>query len=84
MSTKLIDVAGRPYVAPIFRTVRRVRPNPDRRAYYAAPTFDPTRNARANPNRSYGYSTISDSLVIEYGPRIFDKLGKPRGNARFA
>lgn len=74
--------SGRPIVAP---KGPRIVLNANRRLPYGAPSFDPDRNRRANgSNRSYAYSTISDSLIIAYGPRIFESLGKPHGKARFA
>ncbi len=63
----------------------RIVLNVNRRADYGAPSFDPSRNRRANgSNRSYSYATVSDSLVIEFGPHIFANLSKPRGTMRFA
>jgi hypothetical protein len=53
------------------------------RTPYCAPTPKPAANARANPTRSYHYSTVSESLSIEYGPSIFANLGKPRPGQRF-
>jgi hypothetical protein len=78
------DDSGRKIAAPTSSRPRIVL-NANRRVPHAAPSFDPTRNVRANgSNRSYSYTTVSDSLVIEYGPHIFANLSKPRGTARFA
>ncbi len=77
-----VDIAGRPIAAK-----RRIVLNPNRRAVYAAPyPFpEPLANVRANgTNRSYHYSTVAESLIMEYGPRIFEALAKPRGRERFA
>ena len=64
---------------------KRIVLNPNRRVPYAARPYNPLANVVANgSNRSYSYSTVADSLALQYGPRVFASLNKPRGRARFA
>jgi hypothetical protein len=67
-----------------YRPARRSDQSETSRVVHAARPFDRTANARANPNRSYSYSTVSESLVIEYGPDIFEHLRRPRPGQRFS
>ena len=63
---------------------RRTARAPAPRTVYAARPFDRTRNARANPGRFYSLWTVSEALLIEYGPGIFDSLRRPRTGQRFS